>query len=98
MVSGRRIIADFKVYSRGYMRNRIGLFFGLIFPVILILIFGAIFSGGSTGKVAVYVQNQDTDLSDSTQMNFAIQFVDALNSSGTLKVIMVDPSVDMSTY
>jgi ABC-2 type transport system permease protein len=98
MANGRRILADFKVYSRGYMRNRVGLFFGLIFPVILILIFGAIFSGNSVGKVTVYVQNQDTGPFASEQMDFATQFVDALNSSGTLEVIMVDPSVDMSNY
>jgi hypothetical protein len=34
MSSGKRILADFKVFSRGYLRNRFGLFFGLIFPVI----------------------------------------------------------------
>ena len=60
MVSAKRIYADFKVFSVGYLRNKFGLFFGLIFPVVLILIFGAIFSGGSTGTVNVYVQNQDT--------------------------------------
>ena len=46
MVSAKRIASDFKVFSRGYLRNKFGLFFGLVFPVILILIFGAIFSGG----------------------------------------------------
>ena len=56
MVSIKRVIADFKVYSRGYLRNRTGLFFGLVFPVILILIFGAIFSGNSSGTTTVYVQ------------------------------------------
>ena len=60
MGSGKRILADFKVFSRGYLRNRFGFFFGLIFPVILILIFGAIFSGSGTGTINVYVQNQDT--------------------------------------
>ena len=35
MVSGKRISSDFKVFSRGYLRNKFGLFFGLIFPVIL---------------------------------------------------------------
>ena len=59
MVSGKRIFSDFKVFSRGYLRNKFGLFFGLIFPVILILIFGAIFSGGSSGAINVYAQNQD---------------------------------------
>ena len=59
MVSARRIYADFKVFSRGFMRNKFGLFFGLIFPVVLILIFGAIFSGGSSGTTTVYAQNLD---------------------------------------
>ena len=97
-ISGRRILADFKVYSRGYMRNRVGLFFGLIFPVILILIFGAIFSGTSSGTVTVYVQNQDTGPFPSPEMNIANQFVDALNRSGTVTVVMVPTSEDMTRY
>jgi len=92
MSSGRRIIADFIVYSRGYIRNRYGLFFGLVFPVILILIFGAIFSG-SSGAVTVYVQNQDT-----SSTGLATQFVSALNSSGTIKVKMVTLSENLSNY
>ena len=75
MVSGKRIFSDFKVFSRGYLRNRFGLFFGLIFPVILILIFGAIFSGNSSGTINVYVQNQDTGPFASPQMNIASQFL-----------------------
>lgn len=100
MPSLRRIFADFKVFSRGYLRNVIGLFFGLIFPVVLILIFGAIFS--STGTVNVYVQNQDTNGVISTQ------FVNALNGTapdGTaisdnwpMHVVLVDPSVNFTDY
>lgn len=93
MVSGKRIMADFKVYSRGCLRNRFGLFFGLIFPVILILIFGAIFSG-ATGTVTVYVQNNGTGPFPSPQMNVAGQFLNALNSSGTVNIVMVAPSDD----
>ncbi len=94
MSSRRRIWSDFMVYSRGYLRNRFGLFFGLIFPVILILIFGAIFSG-TTGKVTVYLQNKDAApaaLSNSTQ------FIEALNASGTVTVKMVPVTEDMTTY
>ena len=98
MISGKRILADFKVYSRGYLRNRVGLFFGLVFPVILILIFGAIFSGNSTGTVTVYVQNHDTGPFVTPQMNVASQFLDGLNSTGTLDVVMVSPSENMSSY
>ena len=89
MISGKRILADFKVYSRGYLRNRVGLFFGMVFPVILILIFGAIFSGNSSGTTTVYVQNQDTGPFVTPQFNVAGQFIDGLNSTNTLNVVMV---------
>jgi ABC-2 type transport system permease protein len=98
MVSGKRIFSDFKVFSRGYLRNKFGLFFGLIFPVILILIFGAIFSGGSSGTVNVYAQNQDTGPFASPQANIASQFLTALNDSGTITVITVDRSENFSQY
>ncbi len=80
------------------MRDRIGLFFGLIFPVILILIFGAIFSGTGTGKVTVYVQNLDQGPFPTPQADIGAQFIDALNSSGTLDVVVVSPSEDFARY
>lgn len=105
MVSGKRIFSDFKVYSRGFLRNKFGLFFGLIFPVILILIFGAIFSEGGSGTITMYAQNQDTGL-DPTQypnvpaqyLNVSSQYLEAINSTGTLKVITVDTSVNFTEY
>ncbi len=96
MVSSKRIFSDFKVFSRGYLRNKFGLFFGLIFPVILILIFGAIFSGGSSGTVNVYVQNQDTTAPP--QADIASQFIAALNSSTTIRLITVNATEDFSKY
>ena len=98
MVSGKRIFSDFKVFSRGYLRNKFGLFFGLIFPVILILIFGAIFSGGSSGTVNVYAQNQDKGPFASPQMDVATQFLSSLNSSTTIRVIIVNATEDFSKY
>ena len=97
MLSGKRIFSDFKVFSRGYLRNKFGLFFGLIFPVILILIFGAIYGGGSTGKVNVYAQNLDVG-SFPTGQNLGTGFLEALNESSTITVITVDPSEDFPRY
>jgi ABC-2 type transport system permease protein len=101
MVSAKRIASDFRVFSRGYLRNKFGLFFGLIFPVILILIFGAIFSGNSSGTISVYTQNQDTG-------PIAAQFVQALNGTmpdGTrisdtwpIQVELVDASENFTNY
>jgi ABC-2 type transport system permease protein len=96
MVNGKRIYSDFKVFSRGYLRNKFGLFFGLVFPVILILIFGAIFSGNGSGTINVYAQNQDTGLPDGT--NIGATFLTSLNESGTIKVFTVDPSDNFSQY
>jgi ABC-2 type transport system permease protein len=97
MVSGKRIYADFRVFSVGYLRNKFGLFFGLIFPVILILIFGAIFSGGSTGTATVYVQNQDTG-PFSGLPDIASQFLSALNESSTITVVTVNDTVNFADY
>ena len=45
-----RIIAtDFIATMKSFFRNKGTLFFSFAFPVILILLFGAIFSGGGTG-------------------------------------------------
>jgi ABC-2 type transport system permease protein len=108
MVSAKRIASDFRVFSRGYLRNKFGLFFGLIFPVILILIFGAIFSGNSSGTISVYTQNQDTGPFLSPQMDIATQFVQALNGTmpdGTrisdtwpIQVELVDYSENFTKY
>ena len=89
--SGKRVWSDFKVFSRGYLRNRFGLFFGLIFPVILILIFGAIFSSSSSAIINVYTQNQDNG-------PISTQFLAALNSSTTIRVITVNTTEDFSSY
>jgi ABC-2 type transport system permease protein len=91
MVSAKRIIADLRLYGRGYLRNGFGLFFGLIFPVILILLFGAIFSGGLSGSVTVYVQNQDTGL-------ISALFVNALNGTGTVHVVLVSVFENFTQY
>src|SRR5271157_1772973 len=96
MVSAKRTWSDFKVFSRGYLRNKFGLFFGLVFPVILILIFGAIFAGNGSGTINVYAQNLDTGANP--QHDIATNFLSALNSSSTIRVITVDSSQNFSKY
>ena len=98
MVSAKRVMSDLRVYGRGYLRNRVGLFFGLIFPVILILIFGAIFSSNNSGTITVYVQNQDTGPFPTPLMDVATQFIDALNSTGTLNVQSASASENFTQY
>ena len=47
----KRILADVSAFGRQYLRSRVGTFFALAFPVILILLFGAIFSSSGTPRV-----------------------------------------------
>jgi ABC-2 type transport system permease protein len=100
MVSGRRILSDFKVYSRGFLRNKFGLFFGLIFPVVLILIFGAIFSGGGSGSITMYAQNKDSGVMLPTGgiLNLSTDYLNAINETGTLKVVTVENSINFTEY
>ncbi len=109
MSSVRRTVADLRLFGRGYLRNLIGLFFGIIFPVIIISLFGAIFAG-SGGAVTIYVQNKDTGPFNPPITDIATPFITALNGTdvnGTLlngnaswpiTVQMVDSSANFSQY
>jgi ABC-2 type transport system permease protein len=94
MASAKRIIADLRLYGRGIIRGRIFLLQALIAPVIMMLAFGAIFSffsGGSSGPINVYLQSQDNG-------QISTQFIDALNSTGTLRVVLVSTSENFTQY
>lgn len=93
----RRVGADLKVTARGYSRNPIALFFSLIFPLILILLFGLIFTTGTGGTVTLYTQNFD-----SVHGNYSAvsqEFLAALNQTGLVQVQLVSPSIgSLSTW
>jgi ABC-2 type transport system permease protein len=79
-----RIAADFQVVVRSYLRNPVALFFSLIFPIILIGLFGLIFSAVGNSPVAVQVLNLDHN-SELSQ-----QFLASLNNTTFVKVQVVD--------
>lgn len=89
--SGRRLLADLNVHAHQNFRSREGFFFTLVFPIILILLFGAIFGGGSSGPTTVYVQNLDGG-----QVSTA--FVTALNSTTAMVLRPVSTSSNFTQY
>lgn len=91
MPSVKRILADLAVFRREYLRNRTGLFFALVFPIILIGIFGLIFSGGSNGPVSVYAQNLDTG-------PIGTQFLKAMNDTNVTIVTIIPSSDNLQQY
>ena len=96
MISGKRIFSDLRVFGRGYFRNAAGLFFGLIFPVILIFIFGAIFSSGFSGTITLYVQNQDAFANISGSPSSLL--IAALKNASTVNLVTVGNSENFSQY
>ncbi len=86
-----RVLADLKAFAIQYVRNPIGAFFALAFPIILILVFGAVFSGTESPEVPLPVQDLDgTALSS--------QFLAIMNQTGTVEVSMISPTVDIDDH
>jgi ABC-2 type transport system permease protein len=92
-MNGRRIRSYFIAFAKGYIRNPIGLFFTLIFPIILILIFGAVFANSGSSAVPLYVENLDNSSPAS------VSFLAALNDTGAVQVNVIPiSSGNLSTW
>jgi ABC-2 type transport system permease protein len=92
-MNGRRIRSYFVAFAKGYIRNPIGLFFTLVFPIILILIFGAVFANTGSVAVSLYVENLDHASPAS------VAFLSALNDTGAVQVSVIPPtSGNLSGY
>jgi ABC-2 type transport system permease protein len=82
---------DFVYSVKGWYRSRGGMFWSLAFPVILILLFGAIFSGIGNTKYTIYVQDLDQSVASE-------RFNSTLNSTGLFTIKVVDATVNVTDY
>ena len=87
----KRILADVTAFGRQYLRSRVGTFFALAFPVILILLFGAIFSSSGTPKVPLAVQDLDVTAASRG-------FVQALNNTTLITYQAIPTNVNFQDY
>lgn len=87
-----RIIAvDFVYNIKAWMRSRGTVFWSLLFPVMLILLFGAIFSGLGEAKYTLYVQ----DLDDTSMSHMLI---DMIKKTGIVDVKNVSTDKPITDY
>jgi ABC-2 type transport system permease protein len=98
--SPSRLLADLKVYGRSNLRSREGFFFTLVFPIILILLFGAIFSTGGVSQTNVYVQNLDSGPVGAALISALNSTSNNCSASSTtgLCLTSVSPSENFSQY
>ncbi|MBM4400678.1 MAG: hypothetical protein FJ045_01880, partial [Crenarchaeota archaeon] len=89
----------FKAVTKNWMRSRSGLFFSILFPVLLLLVFGAIFSGiGGSSQYRLFVQNLDINASDGTPTDLSTAFIEALNSTETFSINDIPANENATEY
>lgn len=87
----RIIITDFIASLKGWMRSKGTIFWSIVFPVMLIVIFGAIFSGSDNPSYTLYVQ--DLDNSEMSQ-----NYTEMLENISVLEIKMVPKYEDITKY
>ena len=92
----RFIGIDFKASVKAWLRSPGTVFWTILFPVLLIMIFGAIFSESSEVKYDLVVQNLDEVEGD--EMAFSRILVESLQNVDVLDIELIDPGEDISAY
>ena len=95
-----RIFVDLIASGRQYLRSKVGAFFTFFFPILLILLFGAIFTASQSGKVTIPVQNLDDGMvvGPETLLRLGSNLTDALNSTDLVTIEMIPKNVDLKEY
>lgn len=75
----RTVLIFTKLSTRRFFRDRLALFFGILFPLIFLFVFGGLSSGNSDPKFNVALLNQ-------SQTAFSKDFAKQIESSKTFKV------------
>jgi ABC-2 type transport system permease protein len=94
-----KALTIFKAVTRNWMRSRSGLFFSILFPILLLVVFGAIFSGiGGTSKYDLFVQNLDLNAVDGEPSDLSTAFIKALNKTETFNIRDIPPDENATEY
>ncbi len=72
-----RIVADLRAFATQYLRSKVGAFFAFAFPILLILLFGAIFTSSEGTMLTMPVQNLDDG-------PYSVALLQSLNNTGVV--------------
>jgi ABC-2 type transport system permease protein len=87
----KRVFADLKAYGKQFLRSKIGTFFTFGFPILLILLFGAIFSGTEDLTISLHVQDKDDSMMSKT-------FIEIMNGTGVVDIKYIPMDADIEQY
>ncbi|MCX6651470.1 MAG: ABC transporter permease [Methanomassiliicoccales archaeon] len=87
----KHVLVDLRAQSKAFFRIKSNMFWVFAFPLLLIIIFGAIFSNLGSEPVRLYVQNLDEGPGSA-------MLLDGLNHTGMVELKFIDPSADLEQY
>jgi len=87
----KRVMANLVVHIRQFSREKSTIFFVLAFPILLMLLFGFIFSDVGSSVGSLYIQDLDGDVHSQA-------LVSAFNGTGVFDVTIIDSSEDAGQY
>jgi len=89
----------FKAVTKNWMRSRTGVFFSILFPILLLVVLGVIFSGiGDASQYKLFVQNQDLTAANGEPSELSTAFIQALNSSEAFSMTEVPVGENVTEY
>ncbi len=89
-------LAVFSALTKSWMRSKTGVFFSIVFPVMLLLIFATVFSGNENIKYTIYIQN--LDLKNNTPTDLSKAFIEAINSTNNFDIKYLSPNTNIQNY
>lgn len=87
----KRVYANLTINMKEWIRNKAAVFWTLLFPILLILMFGFIFAGEGETTYDLPIQNQDGG-------SWSINLTEVINGTGLFEVRMVNPDIDPDDY
>ena len=89
----------FKAVTKNWLRSRSGVFFSILFPVLLLIVFGAIFSGiGGASHYRLFIQNFDANTADEKPSDLSTAFIEALNNTEAFGITDIPASENATEY
>jgi ABC-2 type transport system permease protein len=87
----KRVAANLNVNMKEWSRNKAAMFWTLLFPILLILMFGFIFAGEGETTYDLPIQNRDGG-------PWSTNLTEIINNTGVFDVRMVDPDMDPDDF
>ncbi len=87
----KRMLANLGVHLKQFSREKSTIFFVLLFPILLMVLFGFIFSDMGSSMGTLHIQNMDGGVHGD-------MLISAINGTGLFEIVEVDPAVDSNDY